>query len=163
MRNTHTKTPEKPKRNTEVTFHNRQYIFVPLPLPVYAWVSAVATSRALTMPCRHARADHVALATNRAASGVSAADQRAFASRTDGLIVFPPLSTTFDCCSAGGAKDVNGQGGTDTANWNSFEGGADKPLTPAEKKAKNAKEDAESKARRAASAKQMAEEAAAKK
>ena len=92
-------------------------------IPDYAWVSAVATSCALTIPYRHARANSISLATIRAASGVSAAVQRAFASlhsRTDGFDCLPPLSNK---CSAGGAKDVNGQGGTDTANWNSFEAG----------------------------------------
>ena len=35
-------------------------------------------------------------------------------------------------------------GGTDTGNWNGYEGAADKPLTKEEKKAKNAAEDAAS-------------------
>ena len=44
------------------------------------------------------------------------------------------------------------------SNWNAYEGGDEKPLTPEEKKAKNAKEDAEAAARRAASAAKMAAE-----
>ncbi|CAL6383555.1 unnamed protein product [Bathycoccus prasinos] len=44
------------------------------------------------------------------------------------------------------------------SNWNAYEGADEKPLTPEEKKAKNAKEDAEAAARRAASAAKMAAE-----
>ena len=44
------------------------------------------------------------------------------------------------------------------SNWNAYEGSSEKPLTPEEKKAKNAKEDAEAAARRAASAAKMAAE-----
>merc|ERR1712216_970516 len=41
------------------------------------------------------------------------------------------------------------------SNWNAYEGAGEKELTPEEKKAKNAKEDAEAAARRAASAAKM--------
>ena len=44
------------------------------------------------------------------------------------------------------------------SNWNAYEGAGEKELTPEEKKAKNAKEDAEAAARRAAAAAKMAAE-----
>merc|ERR1711957_130469 len=53
-------------------------------------------------------------------------------------------------------ESISGQ-----SNWNAYEGGSDKILTKEEKQAQNAKEEAESAARRKASAVKMAAERAA--
>ena len=74
-----------------------------------------------------------------------------------------PLSLTFNNNSAGDNFSAPKRDDSETfknslagqSNWNAYEGAAEKPLTPEEKKAKNAKEAA---ARRAASAAKMAAE-----
>lgn len=77
-----------------------------------------------------------------------------------------PLSLTFNNNSAGDNFSAPKRDDSETfknslagqSNWNAYEGADEKPLTPEEKKAKNAKEDAEAAARRAASAAKMAAE-----
>ena len=71
-----------------------------------------------------------------------------FLNRSGGNFSAPPRddSETFKTSVAG------------QSNWNAYEGAGEKELTPEEKKAKNAKEDAEAAARRAASAAKMAAE-----